>query len=192
MNLTPTQVRLGIGAAGAALGIGAGLFFNARSRDHVREVRENGMGEWKQWRSALDQEFPDRALPTDGEERRFARFLEQNPPPKFLNIKYDDLRRVSIDSWEVESPLDVFRNDAIPLLGGGAAMAGGLALGLPAVQARLGKLGPAAALAGVGLLALGFASVSTSIASKFAPAPGPDVTRHIEQTEWHVPTHWSE
>jgi hypothetical protein len=182
---------LGAGALGLA---GAGGMY-AMMRHSRNENQAAATQEWETWRGELEAEFPNtapagqparRLLADDAAQARFEQFLGEHPAPKFLNIKSENLRSISIDSFD-HGP----RRIIIPsILIGAAGKGGSLAAG-KAGRAKHASKNPRTSQIGLALNIFGGAMGLGTIASSFA-LPKRSVASTIAGMESHVPTRWTE
>lgn len=187
------RVAAGIAAGVAGLGTAAGVHMVLRGGAERKDAAARA--EWEAWKGELDAEFPKvgpdgemsrRPLFDDADEQRFADFLAEHPAPKWLNVKHDDLRAVSIDPFEPDPKGRDWASFAAGMLGVG----GGIGMGATGAL-MLERAGSAGSTLGLALNVAGATLGLGTIAGLFL-LPKSTVFEEISSSEWNVATHFHE
>ncbi len=187
------RIAAGIAAGVAGLGTAAGVHMVLRNGVERREAAARA--EWNDWKAELDQEFPQggiggdmtrRPLHNDADEQRFTEFLTEHPAPKWLNIKHQDLRAISIDPFSPNPEGVDWKGFAAGMFGVG----GGIGMGFVGAS-MLERAGSTGSTLGLALNIAGATLGLGTIAGTFL-LPKSTVHDDIAAGEWNVPTRWTE
>ena len=187
------RIAAGIAAGVAGLGTAVGVHMVLRSGVERKDAAARA--EWEAWKGELDQEFPKvgsgegmsrRPLFDDADEQRFAEFLAEHPAPKWLNVKHENLRAISIDPWSPNPEGHDLKALATGMLGIG----GGLGIGFTGAM-MLDRAGSAGSTLGLALNVAGATLGLGTIAGLFL-LPKSTVYEDVTANEWNVPTSWTE
>jgi hypothetical protein len=97
--------RIALTAGGLALGAGSvyglskiGGASSAERAADIGQRSDQAQGEWDDFKTALEAEFPNMELDSRADHARLDQFLQQHPAPSWINVEHEGFTRVHLST----------------------------------------------------------------------------------------------